>query len=382
MAKIETGVDKLVELVLAKKKISVDAASKELGVSKEVVHEWAEFLEEEKIISVEYSLSKTYLVERKLSKKDVETKAVQYEDKKEAFIRKVDSTLNQLTTDAAGFEEIKNSYNDLKDDIGGEIDQVKHELDELRHYEELKRSMDSEIMKQRVDYEKMVEGVHSKLLAEEQRYKSLTKDIHDQESKLDSRIKEVQDLKDKEKSLQTRLDALKGVVESINTRISGEEKTLTEDQYRLQRLRELSRQIEKELQYKATKELEPLIKASEKHKDKIFKIQETIINKVKDKKDKISTYEKQGDAVLSKFDVFFKKREKTEDMLINLEKQKKDMENELVELKKKAEAYNLLKSNKSIKKHMQELQASYDKFIKKKNIFKQGVAKLKKIISE
>jgi hypothetical protein len=47
MAKIETGVDRLVELVGQKKKISQEDASKELGVSVAVIQEWAEFLEEE-----------------------------------------------------------------------------------------------------------------------------------------------------------------------------------------------------------------------------------------------------------------------------------------------------------------------------------------------
>jgi len=382
MSKIKTGVDKLVELVLDKKKISVDDASKELGVSKDVIQEWAEFLEEEKIISVEYSLSKTYLVEKKLTKQDVERKKDQYKDKKEAFIRKVDTTLQHLTNETSRFEEIKTAYNELKDDIGGEISDVKHELDELRHYESLKRSMDSDIMKQRLDYEKMVEQVHNKLLSEEKRYEQLTGDIKSQEDKLDLKLKAVDVLKKKEDGLKIRLGALKGIVESVNDNLSIEEKGINEDQYRLQRLRELARQIEKELEYKSKKELEPLIKASDKHKEKILKIQDSILEKVKDKKNKISKYEEQGDEIFRKFDVFFKKREKTEQILLDLEKSKNEMEQDLTTLKKKAEAFNLLKTNKSVNKQVQELEASYKGFLKKRTLFKKGVERLKKVISE
>ncbi len=58
---IETGVDKLVKLVEAKKKISTSEAAKLLGASNAVIDVWADFLEEEGIISLEYKLATTYL---------------------------------------------------------------------------------------------------------------------------------------------------------------------------------------------------------------------------------------------------------------------------------------------------------------------------------
>ena len=63
MKKIETGVDRLVNLVNTEKKISIDDAAKKLNVSKVVVQEWAEFLEEENILGIDYKFSKTFLLE-------------------------------------------------------------------------------------------------------------------------------------------------------------------------------------------------------------------------------------------------------------------------------------------------------------------------------
>ena len=48
MKSIQTGVDKLVEVIGTSKRISLDDATKKLGVSTQVVQEWAEFLEREK----------------------------------------------------------------------------------------------------------------------------------------------------------------------------------------------------------------------------------------------------------------------------------------------------------------------------------------------
>ena len=72
---IETGVDKLVNLVKERGRIALADAAKELGVSATVIQEWVDFLEEEGIISVEYKMTKPYLVERKLTKKEVEVNA-------------------------------------------------------------------------------------------------------------------------------------------------------------------------------------------------------------------------------------------------------------------------------------------------------------------
>ena len=86
---IETGVDKLVHLIEHKKRITVEDAAKSVGVSAIVIEEWADFLEEQGIISIEYKFAKTFLVERKLTKREVEKKTKEFHNTKEAFIRKI-----------------------------------------------------------------------------------------------------------------------------------------------------------------------------------------------------------------------------------------------------------------------------------------------------
>lgn len=381
MAKIETGVDKLVELVSSQKKISLDDAAKALGVSKTVVQEWAEFLEEEGLVGIEYSLSKTYLVEKKLTKRDVQKKEKEYEQKKEAFVRKVDTSLRQLENETAGFEEIKKAYNDLKADIGDEIDQVKEELQELRHYESLKQSIDQDIIQQKIDYQKMVDEVHRKLYAEEKRYEKVLAEIKDETDHLAKEREDLQSIEQKESSLKTRLDALKEVVGGIDRDVSNVMKDIVHDEERLSRLHDIANQIEVGLHKKKKEEIEPLVEASKEHWDKILKVQDSIIQKVQSRSSTISTYEKEGKSVIEKFDAFFKKRMETEKLLKDLDQQKAEMAHELDGLKNKALAFDLLSKQSDVKKYIAELRKDYEEFDRKKSRFQEELEKLKKFIS-
>ncbi len=54
---ITTRVDELYELVKKKKKISLKGAAKRLRVKPETIEEWAKILEEEGLITFDYSLN-------------------------------------------------------------------------------------------------------------------------------------------------------------------------------------------------------------------------------------------------------------------------------------------------------------------------------------
>jgi len=115
---IETGVDKLVKLVNEKGKVSSFDAAKELGVSNTVVMEWADFLEEEGIISIEYKFTKQFLVPRKLGKKEVQEKAKEFSGKKDVFVRKAEVSLSFLDKEAAKLNSIKEEFDKIKKELG------------------------------------------------------------------------------------------------------------------------------------------------------------------------------------------------------------------------------------------------------------------------
>lgn len=58
---ITTAIDTLVDLIKTRKKITLEDASKELGIPEQVIDEWATFLEEEGIIEKIYKFTTPYL---------------------------------------------------------------------------------------------------------------------------------------------------------------------------------------------------------------------------------------------------------------------------------------------------------------------------------
>ncbi len=63
MQEIRTGVDSLVDLIKQKHNISLEEASKTLGVPSAVINDWAEYLEGEKVISIQYKGTTPFLTE-------------------------------------------------------------------------------------------------------------------------------------------------------------------------------------------------------------------------------------------------------------------------------------------------------------------------------
>ena len=132
---IETGVDKLIELIERKKDLSLQEAANLLGVPKVVVEEWVSFLEEEGLISVDYRLGKTKLQLKELSPQDVQRKSKEFVSKKEGFLRKLESTLSTIEKEHDWLQKIKKEFTDLAQEVHKEVSSIEEELGTLEKFE-------------------------------------------------------------------------------------------------------------------------------------------------------------------------------------------------------------------------------------------------------
>ena len=107
-----------------------------LGLKERQVEEWADFLEEEGIISIEYKFTKPYLVARKLAKKDVQERAKEFSGKKEGFVRKAEVSLSFLNKESNKLNSLKQEFEKIKQELGLDIGSIKNELEELKKYPE------------------------------------------------------------------------------------------------------------------------------------------------------------------------------------------------------------------------------------------------------
>ncbi|MDD9952779.1 MAG: hypothetical protein OXR66_00415 [Candidatus Woesearchaeota archaeon] len=380
MARLETGVDRLVHLVTKEKKVELKDAAKQLNVDPAVVQEWAEFLEEEGVVGLQFSLSKTFLVEKKLSSSEVKKKGKEYENKKEAFVRRVDAALKQLEDETAGFESIKKQYDTVKDQIGDEIEAVRDEMDQLRHYEKLKRSIDDDILKQRVEYQKTMDDIHARLSHEEKRYKKIMRDIGEEQKKIEAEQHEMADLKKEEHDLLKRVDALKDIMQSAKNNIQSQNASIKAHETRLSTLHELAEKLRADLLEKRKKEIEPMLQISDDQSSRIVRIQEDIVGKIKSSRDKMQTFEHESKAIADKFEKFFKKRARTEKTIKELDKAKHDMREEMNELIRKAKAFEITTKSADVQKHIRDMEEKFQHFERKKSAFTKQIDRLKEFI--
>jgi chromosome segregation ATPase len=376
MAHIETGVDKLVNLIEKKKRISVDDAAKELGVSSVIVQEWADFLEEERVISIEYSLSKVFLCEKKLTAKEIENKTKDYSDKKDAFIRKVETAIQTLDVETKSFERLKEEFLRLKEGLGGEMNKIHTQLNEIKQYENLKKNMEDEIQKQRSTYTKILQEADLKVKGDQQKYEEIIGKIEKEKEALQKERVGMQSVHEEETTVKEKLKALMKIIESLDKKLQEESSMIEAAEKRIGSLEKFAVKVEDEVKKKKTDIIMPLLEMSTEHKDKIIKIQDDIIEKLKSRKQEIETLSSQGQEVATRFEEYFSKKAKVEDLFKTIEDNKADVKKEMDGLIDKAKSFNVTSSSTEVKKHIAELLKKYEDVEGKKHDLRKNMEKL------
>ena len=379
---IETGVDKLVDLINRKKKISTNEAANELGVSIPVIQEWADFLEDEGLITVDYKLSRTYLCERKLSKKEVEKKAKVYSSKKDAFTRKVETALKSLQRESEGFEKIKIEFKKLRDTIGRDIDQVREELQELKHYEDLKKNIDKDIIQQRLDFQEMINQVHRKIADQRKKYESFIEELSNERTKIEEAKVEMSYLEKREDNIKKRVDALKEIIKSIENKLAEQKSIIKTSMEKMKADLKDSEKIQKSMKFRMKQEIEPVIKNIKEREEKILSVQDSILKKIMTKKQNIDKYKMESTQAAEKFKSFFDRKAKTEQLINTIDKEKAELEKELQSLIAKAQSFNLSIKSSDVKNYVKELQKSLKNIEEKKSGFSKRLGELTDVISK
>jgi len=374
---IETGVDKLVKIVKERKKIPVNEAAKQLGVGPKVVEEWADFLEEEGIISMEYKFGSAFLVERKFTKDEIKTKAKEVSNEKEVFVRKAESTLALIDKEGLPFQKFKKEFAKLKQDLGNDLKFVEAELKQLEKFEQLKNNVDKQIISHESDFRGKMDGFEEEIKQEEEKYSELLKDLDKEETKIDREKLEVLSLRQKELDLKNKLTEFKQNISKIEKEIDKENSVIESSEGRVKNIKELSEVIRKELTEKKQKGSE-LVKESTEHKKKILELQKSVLKKVDKNKNEITEKIHEGEVSTKKFREFFDKKAEIEELINHIDKEKDMLEYELIKLIKKAKAYDI--SSKSPKSELKEVSTIFENIKKKKDTFEKEVTKLGSLI--
>lgn len=352
---IETGVDKLISLIKKEGRLALDDVAKRLKVSPKLVLEWADILEEEGVVSIEYKLSKTYIVPKKFSKKEIENKEKEYKTKKEAFISKADSLLNAIQTEALGLKELKKQYLELKEIIGDEIHAIEDQFKELEHYETIKKTLDRDIIQQKIDLNNFIADIDRKLKRQEERCRDI-----------------LEAAKEEERYIERTTEKIK----KTDGRIESERELHLE---RLQMLKDFIEEVRRGV-YETENRLEPLIKAAKEHEERIKSIQNDLILKVKERNKEIKSYSSKEAIIEKKLQDFFAKKNRIEEIIHKLEKERHQLLLDIENFKSKIRTFNLAVSETDVKKHLKELEEKTKELENEKVNFEKDIASLREEI--
>ena len=368
---IETGVDKLVNLVNSRTRVSSYEAAKELGVSSTVIMEWADFLEEEGIISIEYKFTKPYLVARKLGKKEVEAKAKEFSGKKDVFVRKAEGSLSFLEREAKKLNSLKGEFDKIKDELGFDISHVKSELEELEAYEKLKIDLDRQIDKQKTASLEKVKDMTKQFLREKKRYQDILEEIHKEEKVLEREKVEAKSLEDSEKFIKDRIASIKEIIGKVEIRVKKEEESVGVSEKNLQKLALMANSVKDKV--KKEKDLiDPLVEKSKRQEKKIKELQDRVIMKITEKEKKLKGVKKAS----KKIKDLFNRKTNVIDLIEKTNKDRNELQNELIALIKKAKSFQLSSRSRDVGSEIIHLEKKFKEVDAKKKDFEEELKKL------
>ncbi len=377
MTSIKTGVDKLVELISQKKRISVDEASKSLGVGKDLIQEWAEFLEEEGVVMIEYKLSTIWINEKRITRDDVINTAKEVMSEKEAFSRKIDVAITSLEKETLGFEDVRREFTNIQSHIKSEIDTVKTQLSELERYDSLKKNLDKEVFGIREKYGAAVKEAEDKLQLQAKKYDELKTLISKETKNVDQYSIHIEDLKKVRQDYEKSISSLKLSLKNIEDTLANYKRSFDESSRNISQYKESLRRLDVELSARKDSSLLKKFEDLKSGQSSLLKNQQDIASEIKTKAAGFDSYSNVSEKIHKSFEGFFSKNINTEKLINEIEKEKEDLIKELEELKKKVLVFDIVRKNDSVKSQIKEIEDS----IKSQELRRKGIkSKIEKLV--
>ncbi len=366
MKKIKTGADKLVEIIQESKKISLDDSAKALGVSKDLVLEWAEFLEKERLISIDYSFSKVFFTERTMTSKEIKESAKEVVFEKDAFVNKIEYALASLEKESVNFKEIKKKFGEVQAGVKKELKIVETELAELEKYNELKSNIDKDIAAQKEKYVAEIESLNLGIKAKEDEFVKLYSKIVKEKEEIDSHKEKILSIKKAQGEISDSIENAKNVLSKLKQDTYNEERSLADKQKSFESLRKDFEKLSDNVIREKKKKIDSLSSSLSKESKEVLGLQDKLFKEASAKISKLQNYEDVGKKLKSGFEGFFDRIIKISKRLDEIELDKEELTKSLVALRDKAKALKVMDGNASFSKQARALEEEIKKQEQKK----------------
>ncbi|HII29545.1 hypothetical protein COT48_04420 [Candidatus Woesearchaeota archaeon CG08_land_8_20_14_0_20_47_9] len=378
---LTTGVDRLVSLIERKRRISIPDAAKELSIPRVVVEEWAAFLEEKNIISIQYRLTTPFLVKREITKEEAGKQAAEFESKKEGFIRKVESALNRIERETGGLKGFKEEFSSISREIDQDLKNVENDLKELEKYESLKKNIDCELTAQQDAIKSQVAIIEKELLDKKHDYEQLDFHIREEESRIGDELSRAEETKNAHEVINQRIEKLRSALENMSVRLQSSDEAIKHSEEELSKYRDMAARLERAIASQDSKII-PLMKQSKQHEERILKDQEALLKKVSEYRLKITGEANDAKKARDLFEKYLHHKMNLDVTVDKIDMDLDKLKGELRSLMEEARVMNIAVGRDSFEKSMGKLESRMKGVESKKKGFDEEVMKLKNLISK
>jgi chromosome segregation ATPase len=380
---INTGVDKLVKLVKEKGKISIKQASKLLGVDEETTEDWAQFLEDGGLLSIEYKFTVPYLVGKKLTKSEIEENVKEVKEGKDIFMRKTESAMNYLDMLDKEVTKIEEVFTHLEKHSDKSLRHVEDDLFELEKAEKEKDRMDKDISDSKEAYMQKISAINKKLKEEEENYEGISRDIRKEVEEtariFDSKKKEAQSIVESEKYLEQKLKEVSELSDSIQKKMDSENKKMGDCEQKLETLRKRYNDMKMNLE----KEKQAILGSMNNNKLKemeITKRQGEIVKKMEEKQKELGAGLSELEDLPGKLKQFMGRKAKIKEILNKIKDEEKGLKGKLNEITTKGKLLKMTSGKGEFDKDAKALEKELDSVTSKRNMFEEQLERLTKLV--
>lgn len=346
--KLLTGVDQLLNLVQTKGRVSIDEAAKELGLGKTIVREWAEFLEDEGIVNLEFKFSKVFITP-KLHKKLTESKVKELNLKKQAFLAKIETAVQSIEEEARELTKSLQEIGNVKDLFDSELKGVKKEIQEMEQYHKLKRELSQGIAKEKVYLDKLLKDIKTQEVNEE----TTEKGVLEKEKHVEKALKlEQEQIKSKEEAIKN----LRAKIRSIKETLEGYDKQAWEELEKITKTEKDTKELEQDLKKSVshleelqTTKIKKLEEERKKFEQRINELQHKLLGKIEVQKEKLSEEVGFDKSNLQRLEALLKRKARIEAFLEELSLELEKLKQDFMVLAKKAIVVEALKQSSGFK---------------------------------
>ncbi|MFH1393557.1 MAG: hypothetical protein ABII71_01930 [Candidatus Micrarchaeota archaeon] len=276
---ITTGVDALVRLVKRKGKIELEECSRLLNIPISTIEEWARVLEEEGILSMEYRLTKIYIVWVTPTESEIEEERESFYSERETLQKEVEGVKTRISPEIESISELEAQFeefykkvhprleklekaaspalakralaegsfdtkSDKLDELAGRLDEVKQSLSEaLSELDTMGKGIKAgkstlslerieQLKKELAELEKEGDALRERTA---QQQKGLPQDVklpdmHEIKNKFEAMRKEFTDIKSRNARLREELiniQETQGILSEVTSSLKGHEKQMT-----------------------------------------------------------------------------------------------------------------------------------------------------------